>query len=201
MPIVFECNTNEEICSKVENTIRTLLEKAGFSGEAEVRVVIGKPVKCSGGCVIYNPEIDERIAVFNTLTSIFTFTLGDHMKRRGAACKFWIADGISALLALRLMEDENPGSSEELLKEAGSLVDESLLEEKFGILTLAGYGMIVPSTGKDPSDAAKAVMAVVEYLNNMAFRLSAAKAVEAKLGQAPSTWNETVEAAETLCIT
>lgn len=107
--------------------------------------------------------------------------------------------GKGALLALRIMEDRNPGSSEELLKGAGSLVDESLLEEKFSILTLAGYGMIVPSTGKDPSDAAKAVMTIIEYLNNMTFRLSATKAVDAKLGQAPSTLNEVAKVAETLC--
>ncbi|MEB3861125.1 MAG: hypothetical protein GSR84_02760 [Desulfurococcales archaeon] len=100
---------------------------------------------------------------------------------------------------MRIMEDRNPGSSEELLKGAGSLVDESLLEEKFSILTLAGYGMIVPSTGKDPSDAAKAVMTIIEYLNNMTFRLSATKAVDAKLGQAPSTLNEVAKVAETLC--
>ncbi len=201
MPISFECNAGDKICSNVEGKIRLLLDKAGFDGEAEIRVVIGKPGKCAGACVFYNTELDEKLALFNALSSIFTFALGESLGRKGATCKFWLADGLGALLATKLIEAWHSGFSKELERMAGGLVDERLLEERFGILRLTGPGMIVPSTGKSSGDIAKAAMITLEYLNSTVFRVSAAKVVEEKLGHTPTSWTEVVRGAENLCTT
>ena len=199
MSISFECNVEKIVCEKVEERMRFLLEKAGFRGEAEIRVIVGKPERCVGACVIYNTELDERIAAFNALTSIFVFALGGYLKGKKAACKLWLADGLAALLAARLLENESPGLTRELERRAGSLISEGQLDGRFGMLMLTGPGMVVPSGGKNPEDLAKVATAALEYLNSLAFRVSAAKSVEAKLGQAPSKWDEVLRAAEKLC--
>ncbi len=197
MAVSFECKAQREVCERVEERIRSALERAGFSGEAEIRVVVGRPGGCVGACVVYNTESDENVALFSSLASIFAFEIGDRLRRRGASCKLWLADGVAALLAASLLGSENPGFVNELERAAGGLAGEDVLEERFGFLALAGPGMIVPSGG--PQDLARAAAAALEYLGSPRFRLSAARAVESRLERAPSTWEEALEAAESLC--
>lgn len=201
MPVSFECKVEKEVCSKVESSIRMLLERAGFDGEADIKVIIGRPEKCAGACVIYDTNLEEKMATFNALTSILTFALGYHLSRRGLTCKYWLVDGLAAVLATRLMEDEFPGFSGELEGKVGGLVGEDQLEERFGALMLTGPGMVTLSSGKGPEDAIKAATAALEYLNNPMFRVSAAKAVKTKLERDPSSWSEVLEVAGRLCKT
>lgn len=201
MTISFECKAEREVCGKVESSIRELLKRAGFDGEADIKVIIGKPEKCAGACVIYDLNSEEEMATFNALASIFTFALGYHLSKVGIACKYWLVDGLAALLASRLVEEVFPGFSGELEDKVGGLVGEDQLDEKFGALMLTGLGTVTLSGGKGPEDAIKAAAAALEYLNNPMFRVSAAKAVKAKLGQDPSSWSEALQEAERLCKT
>jgi len=201
LPVSFECMVEREVCKKVESSIRRLLERAGFEGEADIKVIIGRPEKCAGACVIYDTNLEEKMATFNALASILTFALGYHLSGRGLTCKYWLVDGLAAVLATRLMEGEFPGFSGELEGKVGGLVSEDQLEERFGALMLTGPGMVTLSSGKGPEDAIKAAAAALEYLNNPMFRVSAAKAVKTKLERDPSSWSEVLEAAGRLCRT
>lgn len=199
MPVSFECRAEAGICERVEGNIKMLLERAGFGGEVNIRVVIGRPEGCAGPCVFYDPSSEEDMATFDALASIFTFALGGYLSRMGAACKYWLVDGLAAALASRMVEEAFPGFSGRFEGRAEGLVGEDQLEERFGALMLAGPGMVTLSGGKGPEDAVKAAAAALEYLNNQAFRASAVKAVRARLKRDPSSWSEALQAIESLC--
>jgi len=191
MVVEFECNVGSELCRAVGSRILEALRSVEFPvDEVDVRVVIGRPSSCIPPCAVFNVDEGESLAYFNTLASIFALGLGEWLRRRGGSCKYWVVDGLAALLAARVLRLDLGE-----LASPSEVVGVEELEREFGFLRVQGPGMVVAEDG----DLGRAVAAAGKYLGDPRYRVSAARAVESMAGGAPGGWREALDLASRLC--